>query len=347
MNGAADSVSIHLANFEVLDASAIEIRHGREKYATKEIIGERLLFNDSKGNNVFGEKAFCNTPLFQFDVIDYGAFVKFSIPLVHNNGSNNILSPKSRKEVIAVFEQVESEMLNNGIKASLLDNNLSRVDIYKNIESNYEYGNYDVVYKALNVSRKPKREFGNDSHYWKNGQSEYVIYDKYKEVIAKYGNSFLLPQNSHRHETKLMKGRKVKEVLKVATAKELILIYDSLPIITANELSKIFHTNPKEFRLGLNEDFRNNLIIYLEAGRNGKQRILNDTARKHFIDTLGIDNYLKIIGEVCGRSQKNKERKEVNRIQLEYGLNNNNLIDLYDEIRTKAIDPYYEFRLCA
>ena len=238
-------------------------------------------------------------------------------------------------------------MLNKGIKASLLGNNLSRVDIFKMIESNHEYGNYDSVYKSLGVSRKTKREFGNDSHYWKNTQSEFVIYDKYKEVIAKHGNSFSLPENSHRHEMRFMKGRSVKKDLKVTTAKELVLIYDSLPVMTSNELSKIFHTNPKEFKLGLNEDFRNNLLIYLETGRNGKQRILNDTARKHFIETLGIDNYLKIIGEVCGRSQKNKERKEVSRIQLEYGLSNNDLIDLYDEIRTKAINPYYEFRLCA
>ena len=347
MNGAIDSVSLHLTNFEVLDASAIEIRHGRENYKTKEIIGERVLFKDSKDNHVWGESAFYNTPLWQFDINKFGAFVKLSIPLVHNNGSNNILPPKSKKEVTAVFERVESEMFNNGIKTSLLDNNLSRVDIFKMIESNYEYGNYDAVYKSLNVSRKSKREFGNDSHYWKNAQSEFVIYDKFNEVIAKHGNSFSLPKNSHRHETRFMKGRKVREVLKVATAKELIWIYDSLPVITANELSKIFHTNPKEFKLGLNEDFRNNLLIYLETGRNGKQRILNDTARKHFIETLGIDNYLKIIGEVCGRSQKNKERKEVSRIQLEYGLSNNDLIDLYDEIRTKAINPYYEFRLCA
>ena len=347
MNGAIDSVSLHLTNFEVLDASAIEIRHGRENYKTKEIIGEIPLFKDSKGNWVMGESAFYNNPLWQFDRNKFGAFVKLSIPLVHNNGSNNILPPKSKKEVTAVFERVESEMLNKGIKASLLDNNLSRVDIFKMIESNYEYGNYGAVYKALNVSRKSKREFGNDSHYWKNAQSEFVIYDKYKEVFAKHGNTFSLPQNSHRHETRFMKGRKVREVLKVATAKELIWIYDSLPVITANELSKIFHTPPNEFKLGLNEDFRNNLILYLEAGRNGKQRILNDAGRKFYIDILGIDNFLKIIGEVCGRSQKNKERKEVSRIELEYGLNNNDLIDLYDEIRTKAINPYYEFRLCA
>ena len=100
MNGAPDSISIHLANFEVLDTAELTRNRGKENYKTKEIIGERVLFRDSKGNDVWGESAFYNNPLWQFDINKFGAFVKLSIPLVHNNGSNNILPPKVKKKLL-------------------------------------------------------------------------------------------------------------------------------------------------------------------------------------------------------------------------------------------------------
>lgn len=348
MNGGVDTLRLRLEVCEITKNANLQIQPGIINLKTGSSEKERSLFVDPGGNIVTGDKAYCNTNLFQFDMGYKGNFVKCSIPLVHSGGVNNLLAPNSSNDFKATIEQVENEMYNNGIKANLLHGILSRVDLIKMIEADYEYSNYAAVYGNLLPNRKRLYDLGYDSFLYKNGQGEIIFYDKHKEIIEKHHTAFNCPNNSHRHEIRFTNGRSTKANLKIDTCLKLIEVYSQLPEIISNELNKVFKWKPEQFKTGLNEDLRNDLLVYQEKhGRNAQQRYWSDHGLIRQINDLGKESVLQEIGRVYGKQAKSVMRKRINKIEIESRFADKSAVDLYSEIRSKAIDPNYEFRLVA
>lgn len=347
MNGGIDTLKLRLEHCEIMPNANIVIQPGRYNYKTG-LSENKGLFIDPSGNIVTGDKAYCNTPLFQFDISIKGKFVKFSSPLVHSGGVNNLLAPNSSNDFKATIEQVENELYDNGIKTNLFNGFLSRVDLFKMIISNYQYANYDIVYRNLLPSRKPFVDLGYDSFLYKNRQGEIIFYDKHKEMIEKHHTAFNCPNNSHRHEIRFTNARSSKANLKIDTCSKLIEIYPQLPKIISGQLSKVFKWKPEQFKTGLNEDFRNDLLVYQDKhGRNSLQRYWSDHGLIRQLNDLGKESILEEIGRVYGKQAKSVMRKRIAQIEIESRFADNSAVDLYSEIRTKAIDPYYEFRLAS
>lgn len=347
MNGAIDTLRVRLTGFEISPNADLEVDPGTKNLKTNEIQGEITLYRDSNYSEIRGKKAYCNTDLFQFDLSGKGAYVKYSVPLVHNNGLNNILPPKSEKEFRSVMERVQCSLEERGIKTDILSGIPSRVDLFKMIESEYEYANYGIVYSSLSPARKPKRDYGYDSHFWKNTQGQFLIYNKYQESIDKHKQSFNLPYNSHRHELRFTTGKSAKTNLKTNSVRELMNEYEYLPDKTAKHLAKIFSLKPEEFQRGFIEDIRNNLSQYIKIGSNPLQSLASDVGRINIIDTIGIPAYLNILKEYFPKGTISKEKKKFDRVLLQRNIQLNNGADLYSEIREKAIDPGYVFSLVA
>lgn len=347
MNGAIDTLRLRLPVCEISHNADLRIQPGTRNLRTNEIEGEFTLYRKAPGNEITGNKAYCNTDLFQFDISQKGTYVKFSVPLVYNNGLNNILPPTNKNEFRSVMERVEFEMAERGIKTNINSGILSRVDLFKMIESDYEYSNYGIVYSSLNPTRKAKREYGYTSHFWKNTQGEILIYDKFQESLDKHKETFNLPQNSHRHEIRFTTGKSAKTNLKLITAGELVNEYECLTGHTARQLANIFTLKPSEFKSGLTEDIRNNLRQYKLRGGNALNSFCNDVGKLNLIKTLGPDSWISIVKDEFTKGTASKEKKKIGKLLLEHNIMTNNAIDLYTEIRGKAIDPNYEFSLVA
>lgn len=347
MNGGIDTLKLRLEHCEIMRDANIIIQPGSFNYKTG--FGEKNgLFIDPSGNIVIGDKAFCNTPEFQFDITHKGKFVKWSVPLVHSGGVNNLLAPNSRNDFKATIERIENELYINGIKTRLFDGFLSRVDLFKMIRSIYQYPNYDAVYRNLLPSRKRLLDLGYDSFLYTNGQGQICFYDKHKEMIDKHNTAFNCPNNSHRHEIRFTSARSNRANLKIDTCSKLVEIYEELPERISKELSKVFKWKPEQFKTGLNEDFRNDLLVYQDKhGRNSLQRYWSDHGLIRQLNDLGKESILEEIGRVHGKQAKSVMRKRIAQIEIESRFADKSAVDLYSEIRSKAIDPNYEFRLCA
>lgn len=347
MNGGIDTLKLRLEHCEIMRDANIIIQPGSFNYKTG--FGEKNgLFIDPSGNIVIGDKAFCNTPEFQFDITHKGKFVKWSVPLVHSGGINNLLAPNSSNDFKATIERVENEMYDNGIKTNLLNGFLSRVDLFKMIRSNYQYPNYDAVYRNLLPGRKRLLDLGYDSFLYTNGQGQICFYDKHKEMIEKHHTAFNCPNNSHRHEIRFTNARSNRANLKIDTCSKLIEIYEQLPGMISNELGKVFKWKPEQFKTGLNEDFVNDLLVYQDKhGRNFVSRYFNDYGLITRINEIGIEGILRGIKQVSNKQAQSVMRKRIAQIEIESRFADKSAVDLYSEIRSKAIDPNYEFRLCA
>jgi len=56
---------------------------------------------------------------------------------------------------------------------------------------------------------------------------------------------------------------------------------------------------------------------------------------------------LRGIKQVSNKQAQSVMRKRIAQIEIESRFADKSAVDLYSEIRSKAIDPNYEFRLCA
>lgn len=350
MNGSmgVDTLKLRLKDCEIIRDANIRVDPATIDYRTGLPINERSLFIDPSGNIVTGDKAYCNTPEFNFDMTHKGIYIQFSAPKVHSGGINNLLAPNSSNDFKATIERVENEMYNNGIKANLFNGFLSRVDLFKMIESDYQYSNYAGVYGNLLPSRKRLLDLGYDSFLYTNGQGQICFYDKHKEMIDKHNTAFNCPNNSHRHEIRFTSARSNRANLKIDTCSKLVEVYEELPERISKELSKVFKWKPEQFKTGLNEEFVNDLLVYQDKhGRNSLQRYCSDNGIIRKIDENGKEAFLEGIGRVHGKQAKSVMRKRIAEIEIESRFADKSAVDLYSEIRSKAIDPNYEFRLCA
>ena len=344
-----DTLRLRLEHCEIMQNANIKVDPATIDYQTGLAENEISLFVDSSGKIRKGKKAYSNIPnWFEFDINHAGIYIKSSVPKVHSGGINNLLAPNSSNDFKATIERIENELYNNGIKAKLFDGFLSRVDLFKMIRSNYQYPNYDAVYRNLLPSRKRLLDLGYDSFLYKNKQGEIIFYDKHKEMIEKHHTAFNCPNNSHRHEMRFTNARSSKANLKIDTCSKLIEVYPQLPEIISGQLSKVFKWKPEQFKTGLNEDFVNDLLVYQDKhGRNSLQRYCSDNGIIRKIDENGKEAFLEGIGRVHGKQAKSVMRKRIAQIEIESRFADKSAVDLYSEIRSKAIDPNYEFRLCA
>ncbi len=348
MNGGVDTLRLRLENYEVMPNANIQIQPSQYNYQTGSCENECSLFRDSNGKFVTGKKAFLNMPLFQVDISHKGFFVKSSIPLVHSGGQNNLLAPNTSNDFAVAIERIENEMYDNGFKVNLLNGFLSRVDIFKMIESDYEYMNYDPVYRNLLPNRKRLLDLGYDSFLYKNTQGEIIFYDKRAEIISKHNQPFNCPNNSHRHEIRFVNAKSTKSHLKIDNVSKLLELYSQLPVITSNELQKVFKWKPEQFKTGLSEDFRNDLMIYKDMhGRQSQSKYWKDYGLKCKIDQIGKESILKGVEAVHSKNSKSEIKKWIAQIEIESKHTDKMAVDLYAEIRSKAIDPNYKFSLVA
>lgn len=216
-----DTLKLMLNDYEISGESSLRVQPGAYEVAT----GEKLEFPlfSTSSHTFYGSKAYLNSENWNLTLKPLpagnratGAFLQFSVP--KNHYGNNYYST-GEHGTRAVFEKVEKELQEQGIRTNLLDSSLSRVDTFKNIEPVEPFENYAPVFKLLNAKRTQKREYGT-TYLLSNTQQEFCIYDKLAEMKMRNEDTSEFPETM-RFEHRALKKEKVSSLYGFSQAGEL------------------------------------------------------------------------------------------------------------------------------
>jgi len=208
-----DTIHLQLDNFQVRNNSDLTIVPGNIKMATGET-NETPLFQDEKGKEWMGAKAYLNASRLNFTIKPIGgsvrAYVNFSAPKRIN--ANNY-SPIEASQLSQVFESVETELAEAGIETDLNNANFTRLDTFKNVNADEETRTYERLFGLLGASRtNDKVVYGTTTWLYKNESAQFCIYDKLEEMKHHNESVETLP-NTLRFEHRCIKTPKVNAFL--------------------------------------------------------------------------------------------------------------------------------------
>ena len=236
-----DTLKLGFDNCEVKDGADIFIQQPPCKLNEEAPEGTPL-FKTSKGWQL-GNKAYINTDCFNLTFKPVAgkpyAFVQFSIPKVVfglNTGEVN------RRELETALELVESELHDLGVCVSLKDVYLSRIDLFKDAETERPFSEYSPLFDLLELSRMQKKDYGT-TYLFSNTVQELCIYDKNEEIRLKAKKAGAeipeLTGNLIRCENRLLSKAKIGKALQIDTAKGLLDNFDYL--------REFYNTNVEKF----------------------------------------------------------------------------------------------------
>lgn len=335
-----DTVKIYLEDYEVKKQNNLTIStnyntSGEEKNSFK-------LFSLDSGDEIGGNKAYCNTNNFQFDVTSKGAFLKFSVPNVFYQGNNyKSVNQDQTKDSIKV---IETDLKNNGISTNLLNGNLSRLDMFKQITPEEKFSNYIPIFRAVKGSQKQLTDYGT-TFLWKNGVEQVTVYDKIIEMIHHKKDISGLP-DTMRFENRLLNKRKIEQVLEFTKVNELIKYYDELePAYNKAIKHQIFMLNTEEFNIAIQKEFEARFeYFFLSGGREWLNKFVYGLGTDA-IEVFGVDNFIDLAKRKWQNKEKQKAyrlRKKLNERITENTLSkrcnvNKTLLTLYNELKSKLV----------
>ena len=172
------------------------------------------------------------------------AHIQFSIPKLSSPDLSN-LSPVSESEARAVIDRVERELAQCGIRASLREAPISRVDLFRNIEAEENFSSYSPVFSLLTGSRLNRRELGS-TFQWGNAQRQLITYDKREEIRARGAEVSGISDRLMRFEYRLLNSRKVQEAAGLKNCGALLDAFGDLPGLYRKAWGEsVFKSDPK------------------------------------------------------------------------------------------------------
>ena len=189
-------------------------------------------------------------------------------------------------KIFDFYRTVLDDLRKHEVETDLEQAKISRLDVAHNLVLNHELLTYNNVFDTLQGKRHFKRSYG-DSRYWKNGENEFIIYNKRKEIIEQHRKKINMP-NITRAEVKALKGRSVKKVFgvhKLGDILEKTFVEEYNLFVTERILRTNFGTQLRFDFEQLEKSFMNCIDKF---GRN-----------------RAIDNFLRIIGVEALSETKN------------------------------------------
>jgi hypothetical protein len=149
----------------------------------------------------------------------------------------------------------------------------SRLDLFRNVIADEPYCCYAPVLQLIEGTRMEKRGYEN-GFLWENGQQQVCAYDKIQKMVRDKLKTSGLPANTIRFEMRLLKSRKVRDVLNVSTARELLDSYDG--ILEAYEKTmrqQLFRHEVRDVEAMFASDLEKGMAYFKENfGRNWLQK---------------------------------------------------------------------------
>ncbi len=262
-------------------------------------------------------------------------YLQTSLPKVNNyiKGSGDYnLNPVAATEIPGLIKFIYKDLTARGITTDFDGSEISRLDIFNNIQTDLSYNEYSPIFNQLEFSRKRNINFGGETFLYYNKSGELCVYDKTKEMELK---NVKAPDNIMRFEYRNLNKRSYFNRYKTSSLqsilnypemkKELInlgnMIFDKkkfeLNKLDPNSIRLILLQKKALSRFWLRDFFYNEGINFVLE--NIDKNILLDILK----DLLTKDKFYKIKREINGRRFSNSI------------LNNTRRLDLFNEIKEK------------
>jgi len=207
-----DTIKLLIPEYQIGDTTLLQVQPSQVVAGTGEKLNEHHLFNTSSGKNYYGSRAFLNTDTWHLDIKPFSfsetgtaCFLHFSIPKIYH--SDNFYSV-GEQGAAAVINQVEKELFTNGIHCNLQDAEFSRIDTFKNVNTEEPAECYFPLFDVLNISRTKKVDYGT-TYLMGNKQQQFCIYDKLQEMRKRNVDISNYPETM-RFEHRLLNKQKIK-----------------------------------------------------------------------------------------------------------------------------------------
>ena len=210
-----DTISLSTREFFIEKKSELIIK-SKTNCKTNESIAHFVCFNH-KGNKIYGTGASIDSP----ELKEYGVKtiitngflnINYSISKFSSKGKHNF-NVVNDEELQQQCKDLQKILESAGVICNLLECEIKRLDIAKDIETQYPFSNYSSIFKQINFSRTFSQEY-RTSYYVGNNSHGLVIYDKIEqsnskkvELPKKYQGKNLL-----RCEYRIKSKRKLREL---------------------------------------------------------------------------------------------------------------------------------------
>lgn len=345
-----DTLQLELQNWEVRDRSKLQLQPAAVSLESGEAIGEFPLWVDGGGELVEGAKAYFNDDVMNVSIQSKHrisrCFVKFSLPKVLR-GDN--FSGLNRAEAGSALDSVASRLEEVGVLSDMDGARLSRVDLFRNIESDEGYSSYYPLFSLLEGSRLNKRDYGT-TYLWRNGVRELTVYDKIAERAIRGKGSTGLPENVLRFEARFFKHRKVLSSVGMDTVRDLRQGFDALPEVYNREWkASLFSFDVPDIERMSRDRLFAELSYYRRwCGRYWMRAYLEDVGTVALLERCGGVEVLRRTlsslyddrntAKICTwrlvRRIEQAQRRRMPTVEL---WNRKTLADYYDEIKNKLL----------
>lgn len=378
-----DTLKLNLKDVSIKSSSSITVQPGNYTLNSKENQFESDLFVNDKGVIITGNKAFLNTDKWnltinpsievvklkektvllrkKFDRIYEdenfadinsdseddvnGIFVETSIPRLK---SENNFKSLSIEEEVEHLNFLEKDLKKYGISTNIFDSDISRIDSFTNINSDYSFSSYSPLFNLMECSRKKSVEWNGETFLWKNSECQLTCYDKIEQMSNKYKNFTPSKNNVIRIESRLLKKRKVKAVFEFTKLSELFKNYDVLKNSYKKEVStNIFKYDLydlPEIDLMTDESIQADMLICKKVySRQWFQKYLMIKGIQSIMKSSSIDNLMKSFKVIEEKSRLRMRKSRINKMITEMKMilpessltNYKTNRELYNELKQK------------
>ena len=384
-----DTIRLNLIDCEIKKSCPLTVQPGNLDYSTGKVMNESDLFIDSTGKIITGSKAYLNHDKFnltiqptiepeiteynrsklkikrfkridekiQKDLYDYnsdenvkGIFVQTSLPRLL---SETNLKTLSFDEQITALKILESELKKYGIKTNIFDANLSRVDTFTNLKTDFSFFAYSNLFNLMECSRMKSVGYADESFLWKNGNQQLAIYDKILELKTKKPDIKInSSKNIMRIENRLLKKRAIDTRLHFLKVSDLFQNYNEVKEYHKTEITKrLFKYDLAEIEVMTENDLKQRFIYAKEVyGKKWFDKYCFNFGLYSVAKIADIEFLGNVISEIDGgsngqiRVKKHRILKKINDSKFHFGrggifsdevINFKSNVELYNELKTK------------
>ena len=290
-----DSLKLYLKEYSVSSDSMLTVQPASYLAGTGEVRAEFPLFRSQAGKQFSGSKAYLNTDRLNLTIqplakseTGSACFVQFSIPKIHN-GNNFYSVGESGSQ--AVVKLVEKELKENGVHTDISQAKVSRIDTFKNIQTEEPFSSYYSLFSLLRARRAIQRGYGTT---WlvHNTQQEFCIYDKLVEMESRGVETSSFPANSMRFEHRLLNSAKVQKVYGFSTVSQ--LFSGGYEVVKQQQVSEwrksLFSHSVEEVVMLGSRQLENEMRIFKEKfPRNWFDWFLKSYGAYHLAQVAGVE----------------------------------------------------------
>jgi hypothetical protein len=316
-----DTLKLSLSDYSIAAGANIEVQPSSFNALTGEMSANYPLWHDGVGY-VEGTRAFHNAenfnvtlkPVSPLEPQSIGCYVQFSVPKVADGSNYHPTDAAGTARAVGTIQRGLKEM---GIKTNVKTALLSRVDAFKTVEAQEPYFAYHPVLAMLRGQRMAKRDYGT-TFLWSNTQQEICVYDKLEEMRKRKVNVSGLAVNSIRFEHRMLKAKKVRDVLGMKSVSDLLDGYDHVRDTYHRVMEKqLFKGSVAQAQVMTVQSIEHQLESFRMRGdRYWFQSYLNAVA----MDTLSpdVEALLQALANVSGDTKMvSKIRRQIDQLRLD------------------------------